>query len=239
MTVHDGISDIKIVEDGREASYSLEHLWDLIVTIPNFHFEDGRTDTVEVFVRPTNHVYSRALKPDEDRQVLEQSGRLIIRYEHYEGSPNKIRKGDDGNPVVSSDVRAFCEEKYESSLNIPTFATALESSPSKLCVLANRDDDRSCLTALFEFDHGPQEKECFVVIFKLHKLNACQLSMIIETAFLIEPDNFRIGLLSSGHDSKPFYVVAKNVFANRRPFEGKVLKKAKKSYKKAKKKRQK
>lgn len=239
MTVHDGISDIKIVEDGREASYSLEHLWDLVVTIPNFHFEDGRTDTVEVFVRPTNHVYSRALKPEEDREILRQTGRLIIRYEHHEDAPNKIKKGDDGNPVVSSDARAFCEEKYQSSLNIPDFVDALEAGPAKLCVLANRDDDRSCLTALFEFVHGPQQKECFVVIFKLHKLSARQLSMVIETAFLIDGDDFRVHLLNFKDKGKPFFVIANNVFANRKPFEGKAKKRAKKSYKKAKKKRQK
>lgn len=239
MTIHDGISDIKIVEDGREASYSLEHLWDLVVTIPNFHFEDGRTDTVEVFVRPTNHVYSRALKPEEDRNILRQTGRLIIRYEHHEDAPNKIKKGDDGNPVVSSDVRAFCEEKYQSSLNIPDFVDVLEAGPAKLCVLANRDDDRSCLTALFEFEHGPQEKACFVVIFKLHKLSARQLSMVIETAFMIDGDDFRVNLLNSRDKGKPFFVIANNVFANRKPFDGKAKKRAKKSYKKAKKNRQK
>ena len=54
VTIHDGISDIKIVEDGREASYSLEHLWDLVVTIPNFHFEDGRN--IGIFVSMFSHV---------------------------------------------------------------------------------------------------------------------------------------------------------------------------------------
>lgn len=235
--VHDGKSSIIVQLDGQYKTHSLDHLFDNAVIISDFRFEDGRVEEITISIRPTNHVYSRAVEEYEDLESLKQTGSLLYKYEHEEGNPHKPKLDSHGNKIVSTDIRAFCLDKYLSSHNIPTFIEALQRSPAQICVRANRADERTCLTGLFEFEHGPEEKHCYVVLFKLHKLSVKHLSMIIETAFMVDADDFRVNSLKSS-DAKPFLVVLKNVFAKRQPFQGQEVRRSKKRYKKEKKARQ-
>jgi hypothetical protein len=57
--------------------------------------------------------------------------------------------------------------------------------------------------------------------------------MVIETAFLVDGDDFRVKNLK-GKDAKPFLIAVRNVFAKRPPFQGPALSRSKKSYKKKK-----
>ncbi len=231
--VHDGISSISVEVDGNSQVFTLDHLFDHVIEIENFRFEDQRTETISIEVRPTNHVYSRALVNSDHELQLSYSGHLLIKYEHYEDRPHITKIDRDGSKIVSSDKRVFCLDKYLSSKNIPLFVESLQEYSTSFCVLANKGDDRTCLTGFFEFQHGKREKHCYVVLFKLHRLNARELSMVIETAFLVDEDDFRVKLLQ-GRDTKPFLVAVRNVFAKRPPFQGPALRKSKKSYKKKK-----
>lgn len=231
--VHDGISSIKVEIDGITQVFPLDHLFNHVVQVEDFKFEDQRIEKISIEVRPTNHVYSRALENSDHELQLSYSGHLLIKYEHYEDRPHIAKLDRDGCKIISSDKRVFCRDKYLSSQNIPLFVESLQESYSSLCVLANKGDDRTCLTGFFEFQHGESEKHCYVVLFKLHRLSARDLSMVIETAFLVDEDDFRVKLLQ-GRDTKPFLVAVRNVFAKRPPFQGPALRKSKKNYKKKK-----
>ncbi|WP_077342518.1 hypothetical protein [Pseudocolwellia agarivorans] len=232
--VHDGNSSIAVVIDGTARIFTLDHLFDHVIIIDNFRFEDNRIETISIAVRPTNHVYSRAIMDTDNHDSLADSGFLLIKYEYYENNPHNQKLDSSGQKIVSSDIRVFCEDKYESSLNIPLFVEALQTSSPQFCVRANKGDEHTCLTGYFEFQHGASEKKCYVVLFKLHRLTARELSMVVETAFLVDENDFRLRLLQ-GDDTKPFLVAVKNVFAKRPPFQGAVLQRSKKGYKKAKK----
>ncbi|MBU2979864.1 hypothetical protein [Alteromonas sp. C1M14] len=236
--VHDGISSIEVEIDGIAQVFPLDHLFDHVVKVENFKFEDQRIETISIEVRPTNHVYSRALERSDNEKQLSDSGHLLIKYEHHEDRPHIAKLDRYGQKIVSSDKRVFCSEKYLSSQNIPLFVKSLQESSSNFCILANKGDDRTCLTGFFEFEHGESEKHCYVVLFKLHRLSARDLSMVIETAFLVDEDDFRVKLLQ-GKDTKPFLIAVRNVFAKRPPFQGPALQKSKKGYKKKKKARRK
>ncbi|SQH74203.1 conserved protein of unknown function [Shewanella benthica] len=85
------------------------------------------------------------------------------------------------------------------------------------------------------------EDSHYIVIFKLHKINASEISMVVETGFVIDEADFRYHLLTDKKNKdrwKPFTVLLKNVFSGRAPFEGKAKKNSKKAYKKKKKERQ-
>jgi hypothetical protein len=232
--IHDGNSSITLKIDGNSRTYTLEHLFDHVITIDGFKFEDNRVEPISIAVRPTNHVYSRAIEPTDDYHNITESGSLIQKYQHLENNPHVSKLDNLGQRIISSDVRVFCEDKYKSSLNLPLFVENLQSSSSQFCVMANKGDERTCLTGLFEFQYGASDKHCYVVLFKLHRLTPRDLSMVIETAFLVDEGDFRSKLLK-GDDTKPFLVTVKNVFAKRSPFQGKALLKSKKRYKKAKK----
>lgn len=203
--VHDGISSIEVEIDGITQVFPLDHLFNHVVQVEDFKFEDQRIEKISIEVRPTNHVYSRALENSDHELQLSYSGHLLIKYEHYEDRPHIAKLDRDGCKIISSDKRVFCRDKYLSSQNIPLFVESLQESYSSLCVLANKGDDRTCLTGFFEFQHGESEKHCYVVLFKLHRLSARDLSMVIETAFLVDEDDFRVKLLQ-GRDTKPFWL---------------------------------
>jgi hypothetical protein len=231
--VHDGISSIEVKIDGVAQEFPLEHLFDHVVTVKEFRFEDNRVESISIEVRPTNHVYSRKIENSDDHQQLSESGHLLIKYEHHEDRPHISKLDKDGSKIVSSDKRVFCYDKYLSSKNTSLFVEFLQKSSSNFCVLANRGDDRKCLSGLFEFKHGDSTKHCYAVIFKLHRLTARNLSMVIETAFLVDEDDFRVKNLK-GKDAKPFLIAVKNVFAKRPPFQGPARSKSKKIHKKKK-----
>jgi hypothetical protein len=231
--VHDGISSVQVKIEGASKVYPLDHLFNHVIRIDNFRFEDQRVETISIDVRPTNHVYSRALENTDHRQQLVDSGHLLIKYEHHEDRPHISKLNKYGHKIISSDERVFCNDKYLCSQNIPLFVEALQKFSSQFCMRANKGDDRTCLTGFFEFQHGESEKHCYLVFFKLHRSSARDLTMVIETAFLVDEDDFRVKLLR-GDDTKPFLVAVKNVFAKRPPFQGPAIRRSKKNYKKAK-----
>ena len=240
MVVHDGLEDISINTSNGVQLHSLEHLQDLTIEISAFNFENGVTDDVEIHVRPTNHVYSRKFEHDTDNYAnLSATGELIIKYEHYENNPSRVKLDLNQAPIISTDKRVFCPTKYNASKNIPAFIEDLNNFPNKFCVLANSGDDRTCLTGVFEFPEGNTNNNCYIVLFKLHRINTRELSMVIETAFIVEKTDFRAVKIENDTGGKPFLVIVKNIFAKRRPFVGPDKKRSKKKYKKNKKERQK
>jgi hypothetical protein len=240
LFVQDSPDDFSISNNGAVQTHSLSHLRDLCIDINGFVFENNVVDNIKIFVRPTNHVYSRKFDSVTDNtKRLKENGELIIKYEYHEDNPSKLKKDAHGLPAVSTDVRVFCHDKYTSSYNIPAFVESLGNYPSKFCVLANKGDDRTCLTGLFEFPQGERDNNCFIVLFKLHRINSRELSMVIETAFIVEHSDLRARRIIAEDTGKPFLVIIKNIFAKRRPFEGAAQKRSKKKYKKLKKQKQK
>lgn len=115
---------------GEQQDYCLMHIYNLQITIPNFAFEDGRIDTVTIHVRPTNHVYSRALeKQKDDMDKLKKSGHLLLKYEHIPSDPTQ----ETPNKTLSSDIRVFCPEKYQASLLLTDFVQALNTPQKYMC----------------------------------------------------------------------------------------------------------
>lgn len=202
---------------GEQQDYCLMHIYNLQITIPNFAFEDGRIDTVTIHVRPTNHVYSRALeKQKDDMDKLKKSGHLLLKYEHIPSDPTQ----ETPNKTLSSDIRVFCPEKYQASLLLTDFVQALNTHPKNICALANKGDDRTCLSALFK---AQSDSRFYVVLFRFHKKANNEASMVIETAFLAEEDDFRVKMLKNPKNkpnTRPFLILLRNIFAGRRPFEG-------------------
>ncbi|MCG7550887.1 hypothetical protein [Pseudoalteromonas sp. Of7M-16] len=232
-------SPAKIIITGgpNKGEYCIQHIYNHQIVLNNFEFDHGATGVVTVYVRPTNHVYSRALEVKDCEISLRKTGELLLKYEHEENDPSKL-KLKNGKPVISSDKRVFEINKYSSSHNIDGFIHHLQNFPNETVILANQGDDKQCLSALINFKHGSKDNyAAYIAIFKLHKLPKNSLSMVIETAFLVSETDFRYeNFIDSDNDkSKPLYVVLRNVLARRKPFEGKAKKNSKKSFKRAKK----
>ena len=216
------IDTIIFTKEGQKEHRCLQHLYDLQVIIPDFIFEDGRIDKVCVSIRPTNHVYSRALNQKDDDQIaLKNNGQLLLKYEHLESDPLQPAPGK----TLSTDIRVFCEIKYQASKLLPEFVQELNQNPKNICALANRGDDRTCLSALFK---AQTDNRYYIVLFRFHKKSSTEANMVIETAFLAEENDFRVNLLKSPKNkahTRPFLTLLRNIFAGRRPFEGKKMSK--------------
>lgn len=119
MNIHNGFNPIKLANGD---AYSLKHLGGLRVDIAAFKFEDQRVDSVSVIVRPTNHVYSRAVKENDCLYSFKASGHLLLKYEHHRDDPHAV-KLRNGKPDVDSERRIFCQEKYQASKRLPDFIT--------------------------------------------------------------------------------------------------------------------
>ena len=102
---------------------------------------------------------------------------------------------------------------------------------STVCVLANSGDARSCLSALWVLPSPYEQDDFYIVIFKLTKINGKEINMLIETAFVVDADDFRVKKLTSKQnkqDQKPFLVILRNVLAGRKPFDSPKKTKSKK-----------
>jgi len=238
MIVQNGFEDLVIGNGADENIYSLTHLENLCIEIDSFIPENQHTIDLRIHIRPTNHLYSRSLKKSEDKHQLHKSNLLIYRYIHHEQNFQSIKHP----PSISSEIRVFCIDKYESSKLLSLFTKKLQASPQTVCVLPNRGDSKTCLSALFPINVNSEsiDEAYYLVFFKLHKLNGREINMLIETAFIVNSDDFRVKLLTDSkhqHDQRSFFVVLKNILAGRDPFESRSTKANKKSNKAKKKKK--
>ena len=239
MSTQNNLDDLIIVLNGKSVTKSLTHLENLKILIVDFISESNNKNDVTINIRPTNHVYSRSFdKGTDNREKLQRTGELLLKFEHQPDNPERLILDGNGNKKLSSDVRVFCDEKYESSKLLPVFKTMLETNIRTACVIANLGDNKTCLSALLELPahYGPDLR--YVVFFKFHKVSATEISMIIETAFIVALNHFKIKQLENEEDQKSLQAIIKNILAGRFPFEGKSRTKSKKKYKKLKKQRQ-
>ena len=233
MTVQNGFNDIVLTKNDREERFSLKHLDNHFIVISEFLLESNQTVDLKVYIRPTNHLYSRRPETGVDNLTnLSATGELLLRYEHAEGNYQAANEG-----MISSEKRIFCPIKYAQSLMFPHFAQSLQQNPSQLCILPNPGDRRTCLSALVKLPEPWNDSDLYLVIFRLHKVNSREINMLIETAFVVQTNDNRAERLTETKfkdDRKPFLVLLRNVLAGRLPFEGKAKKAAKKAYKRKK-----
>ena len=220
MTVQNGFNDLVFVTSSGVTKLGLGHLENLSIEINDFQLENGSTNTVTVHMRPTNHLYSRRFDPASDNEaILKKTGELLLRFEHEDGNYQAVKRG---TPVVSTEKRVFCDKKYAQSKLFPAFVESLKARLSTICVLANSGDARSCLSALWVLPSPYKQDDFYIVIFKLTKLNGKEINMLIETAFVVAEDDFRVKKLTdkrNRQDQKPFLVILRNVLAGRKPFD--------------------
>ena len=234
MTVQNGFNDIVLTKNGGEERFPLKHLENHFIVIPEFLLESNQTVDLKVYIRPTNHLYSR--KPEigvDNLAGFSATGELLLRYEHAEGNYQAEKKDQ-----INSEKRIFCPKKYEQSIMFPRFAQFLQQNPSQPCISPNPGDRRTCLSALVKLPEPWNDNDLYLVIFKLHKVNIREINMLIETAFVVQSNDTRAERLTANkyrNDRKPFLVLLRNVLAGRLPFEGKAKAAAKKAYKKKKK----
>lgn len=228
MTAQNGFNDLVFLIDGEKKRLALSHLENLYIVIDDFQLDNGNKTKLTVHMRPTNHLYSRRFEPaSDDEALLTQTGELLLRYEHEEGNYQAVRHGA---PVISTEKRVFCEKKYEQSMLFPAFVESLKQRLSSVCVLANSGDVRSCLSALWVLPSPYAQEDFYIVIFKLTKCNGNEINMLIETAFVVDANDFRVKRLTEKRhrqDQKPFLVILRNVLGGRKPFDS--PKKAKKT----------
>ena len=209
-----GFNNVVFTEDDAVKQYSLSHLESLSILFEEFELESKQVIPVSIHVRPTNHLYTRRFEPDSDSLA---SSRLITRYDHYEGNFQAVKE-----PLkISTEKRIFCHEKYEASKRLPDFITHVKENNPK-CVLANKGDTRTCLSTLIAAQQENSDQSLYyLVMFKLHKVNSKNINMLIETAFIVNADDDRAKRIkhSQEADKKPFIILARNILANREPFE--------------------
>ncbi|MCM2529698.1 hypothetical protein NDN17_14430 [Shewanella algae] len=197
--------------------YPIEHLkgLQLILTVI-FGNKDSRD--IEINVRPTNHLYSRAVVNEDhsNKESLVNSGHWLVSYEHSLGNYQNVK-----NPQKVKENRIFCTSKWEQSHLLPTFINLIKQNPKEITVLANDGDTKTCMSAILNIEDQPDE--IYVVFFILTKVNSKELNMLIESGYCLRKDDNRKApriLSKNKHvDRKPFIVVVKNVMEGRLPFE--------------------
>lgn len=225
-----GFNDVVFTESGAVKQYSLSHLEGLSIHFEEFELESKQVVPVSIHVRPTNHLYTREFDYSSDSNT---SPRLITRYDHYDGNFQAVKKP----PKISTEKRIFCEEKYEANKRLPDFIKhAQENNPK--CMLANRGDTRTCLSALIDVQQDNNQGLYYLVMFKLHRVDSKTINMLVETAFIVNGEDHRAKRIKEGSeaDKKPFKVLVRNILAKREPFEIRKLTTSRKKKFKAKKK---
>lgn len=202
--------------EGKE--FNIDHLKDLQLAL-SILFDNGDERTITVHMRPTNHLFSRAVAEEDwsKRSTLEGKGAWLKSYVHNDGNYQKIKN----TPPALKEHRIFCEDKWSDSFFFPSFVQLLETKPAQTTVLANAGNVKTCLSGIIEVENRPDD--VYLVFFTLHKLNSKEVNMLIESAYCVsktEHDKAK-KLLSNKGDKKPFIVVLKNVLEGRLPMESK------------------
>ncbi|MCG7556257.1 hypothetical protein [Pseudoalteromonas sp. Of11M-6] len=214
MTKNNNFDPIKV--DDNE--YKIDHLKDLSLII-DMDCQNGDTRPITVHMRPTNHLFSREVTDDDkaNRAKLEGSGHWLNSYIHHEGNYQQVK-----TPPKIKESRIFCKEKWEYSFLFPKFVALIEETPSHVTVLANAGDDKTCLSGILEIEDRPEE--VYLVFFVLTKINSKEASMLIESAYCVDPNvNSKAKKLinPARDDSKPFVIALRNVMEGRKPLESK------------------
>ncbi|EGR0546791.1 hypothetical protein Q5N41_16910 [Vibrio cholerae] len=197
--------------------YDIGHLKDLSVSL-DVTFNNGDTRTIVIHMRPTNHLFSRAVEQSDfyNRQTLEREGYWLKSYVHHEGNYQQIK----GEPRTLKENRIFCKVKWADSFFFPSFVELLSQKPSNTTVLANAGDSKTCLSGILEIADRPYD--VYLVFFTLTKVNSKEVNMLITSAYCVnQSQNIKAQKLLNPKegDAKPFVVVLKNVMEGRKPLE--------------------
>ncbi len=206
-----------IIVDG--VSYKIEHLKDKSFVV-DVRFANGDTRSITVWLRPTNHLFSRKVTDNDksNKSKLEKDGAWLVSYQHYDGNYQAVK----GTPPKVKEFRIFCAEKWECSKIFPSFVDFIAEEPRSVTALANinKGDEKTCLSGLLHLPDRPDE--VYLVYFSLFKINSKEANMIIESAYCVDRNkDFKAKKLIAAdkNDVKPFIVVLKNVMEGRKPFE--------------------
>ncbi|OEE10166.1 hypothetical protein [Aliivibrio fischeri] len=214
--------------------YPIAHLKDLKITLC-IEFSNGDSRDITIHTRPTNHLYSRAVSNEDklNKAVLISEGSLLRSYVHREGNYQAVVD----EPLKIKEERVFCIDKWRQSYLFPSFVTQVQENYSQVSVLANKGDEKTCLSALLTVPE--YDDHVYLVFFHLHKVNSKEVNMMIESAFLVERTAHKAQKLITpkSNEAKPFVVIVKNILENRKPFES--IKQSKSKYKRKKKQKQK
>jgi hypothetical protein len=232
MRTQNGFEDLLIGVGPKQKSYSLSHLENITIEIDGFQLENQHTVNLKIWLRPTNHLYTRGVKNKADQEKAQEENQLIRRYYHTEGNFQEI----EIPPRVSTELRVFCIDKYEENKKLRLFASYLQSKPDIPCILPNKGDVRTCLSALLPKEGV--ETGYYLVFFKLHRVNTREVNMAVESGFVVSPDHFNVKKLNTKErqDKRSFRVILKNIIAGRDPFVGGSIKAKKKRIKERKRK---
>ena len=205
-----------ILIEGKE--FNINHLKDLQLAL-SILFDNGDERIITVHMRPTNHLFSRAVVEEDwsERTTLEGKGVWLKSYVYHDGDYQKIKN----TPPALKENRIFCKEKWSDSFIFPRFVQLLKTKPAQTTVLANAGDSKTCLSGIVEIENRPDD--VYLVFFTLHKLNSKEVNMLIESAYCVSKteDDKAKKLLSNKGNKKPFIVVLKNVLEGRLPMESK------------------
>jgi hypothetical protein len=207
----------------------------------NVTLNNNEVRKVTVFVRPTNHLYTRkydVVTDHPNRPALMSSGELIVSYQHQTHNFHEVK-----DTYQWKEDRIFCATKFDDNKLLPTFVSETEKAPSKLTVLANAGDEQTCLSGLLEIDG--RENEVYLVFFKLRKVKGNQVNMLIDTAYCVDMSNpnarsrDKVNKLKASKgrydtDKRPFIKLLLNVVEGRKPFESPTTKRKKVKLKKTK-----
>lgn len=222
-------NDFQPIKIGDDV-YPIAHLKGLGFVL-QLEFGNGDIREVSVFVRPTNHVFSRSKTADDEE--LRNSQHWLTSYTHETGNYQAVPH----NAQVK-EHRIFCPKKWAESHNLPLFIEKLAAQPTRITVLANAGDDRTCLSGLVETDNT----NVYLVFFTLHRLTSKTANMLIESAFCVDRTAHKAQLLINHKNTtaKPFVIVLRNVLEGRKPMVSpKTSKRTKQMKQKAKNKKQK
>lgn len=203
-------------EDG---DFSIEHLKDHKLVL-DVEFGNAETRSITVHMRPTNHLFSREVEPEDSKQrsPLEEKGYWLKSYVHYEGNYQQIKD----TPPVLKENRIFCQEKWLDSFYFPSFVILLQEQPVNTTVLANRGDDKTCLSGILEIEDKPDK--AYLVFFTLTKVNSKEINMLIASAYCVskqEHEKAKRLISCQREDKKPFIIIIRNILEGRLPLESK------------------
>jgi hypothetical protein len=234
------LNSVTVNTNGVSHKYDLSHLKNSSLNIEGVKLENGLENNVKINVLPTNHVYSTDLKltGKDKKDALRKSGHLLISYKHDDRDISKLTL-HEGEPTIK-EHRRFDNARYQQSFHLIAFIKQLEKRCNQKCILANGGDDQNCLSGLFFI---PNTDSAYLVIFRLKKIKALEINMIIETAYIEKiKDDHRLQKLhepktrQESNKLKPFTTLVINTLAGRAPFEGKYNDKRNRRRKKPKKK---